>query len=60
MTWLEIDPVWMLPALIFLLLGLATVMAWRSHYRGELPEIEPDNSIVHGRGDWSRPDDEIR
>lgn len=52
------DPAWILCALVFVALAALTIAAWRAETRGELPPFEPDNSIVQGRGDWSRSEEE--
>jgi len=33
------------------LIGFGLISSWRSIARGELPPLEPDNSIIHGMSD---------
>lgn len=47
---------WALVGLVFLGIGIAMIMSWRAIWKGEVPPLEPDNSIIHGIGDWAKHD----
>ncbi len=53
---MNFDPLWLLPICVLLGLASYTLIAWWDIRRGKVPPLEPDNSIIHGLGDWAQGD----